>query len=273
MRLLESVQLLTYPAAMACISRVRPALGTFVGFEAHAPTTAQALGAIDAAAAVIARLEALLHPTRPGSDLLTIVNGDVGAPTRVHPWTFALLTLCQTLHRVSSGVFDPCLPDAAGRMGDVELRAPDSVITHAPVMIDLGGIAKGYAVDRAIEAMHHAGCVSALVNAGGDVRASGERSFAISCRQASGQSRDLQLRNTALAISRRNSDTAPTEHQGYYLRVTPAPVTAAESAAIFAPSAALADALTKCALLCSDEHCDDILRHFGASRLIKSESC
>ena len=113
MHRLEFVQLLTYPAPMACISRLRPALGTFVGFEAHAPTAAQALGAIDAATAVVARLATLLHPTRPGSDLLRIVNGEIDTPTRVHPWTFALLTLCQTLHRVSNGVFDPCLPGAA----------------------------------------------------------------------------------------------------------------------------------------------------------------
>jgi thiamine biosynthesis lipoprotein len=136
------------------------------------------------------------------------------------------------------------------------------------VKIDLGGIAKGFAVDLAVEAMRNAGCSSVLVNAGGDLRASGERSFAISCRLASGQIREMILQDCALAVSHRASDASPAEHQGYYLRVGSAECTPAACAAILAPTAALADALTKCALLCSDEHCDDILRHFNASRFI-----
>lgn len=257
-----------YPAATDHISRLRPALGTFVGFEAHAPSPEQALHAIDAASAVVARIEALLHPCRSGSDLSSIAAAKIRSPTRVHPWTFAVLELCQTLHRVSHGVFDPCLPGKVGRMDDVELCAPDYVVTHASVKIDLGGIAKGFAVDRAVEAMRSAGCSSALVNAGGDARASGERSFVISCRLGSGEMRHLTLQDSALAVSQRISDTAPVEHQGYYLRVSSARCTPVDFAAIFAPSAMLADALTKCALLCNDEHCDSTLRYFGASRLI-----
>lgn len=261
------MQLLDDPA-MACMSRLRPALGTFVALEAHAPSPEQAVHAIDAATAVISRVETLLHPTRSGSDLLALATGAIGVATHLHPWTFAVLELCQTLHRVSRGVFDPCLPGAVGRMEDLELRAPDCVVSHAPVKIDLGGIAKGYAVDLAVEAMRNVGCSSALVNAGGDLRASGKRSFAISCRLASGQSRDLTVRDSALAVSHFAGETAPAEHQGYYLRVATSRCTPADSAAILAPSAAMADALTKCALLCSDDLCADILRHFGASRLI-----
>ena len=39
--------------------------------------------------------------------------------------------------------------------------------------VDLGGIAKGYAVDRAVEAMRAAGCRSGMVDVGGDLRCFG----------------------------------------------------------------------------------------------------
>lgn len=44
-----------------------------------------------------------------------------------------------------------------------------------PACLDLGGIAKGYAVDLAIDAMRSAGAAHGLVNAGGDLRVFGDR--------------------------------------------------------------------------------------------------
>ncbi len=45
--------------------------------------------------------------------------------------------------------------------------------THARAEVDLGGVAKGYAIDRAAEAMKRAGARAGLVNVGGDVRCFG----------------------------------------------------------------------------------------------------
>ena len=45
---------------------------------------------------------------------------------------------------------------------------------HPGVRIDLGGIAKGYAVDRCVEMLTAAGVQSAMVNAGGDTRVVGK---------------------------------------------------------------------------------------------------
>jgi len=59
---------------------------------------------------------------------------------------------------------------------NIEIRE-DTVSFKVPGMkIDLGGIAKGYAVDRAIEALKEAGIENALVNAGGDIYVLGLRS-------------------------------------------------------------------------------------------------
>jgi len=64
------------------------------------------------------------------------------------------------------------------------------VIPHAPVHIDLGGIAKGYAVDRALMALRTAGCRGALVNAGGDLAVFGNRKHPSSSGTGGGRLRD-----------------------------------------------------------------------------------
>src|SRR5262249_51417459 len=57
---------------------------------------------------------------------------------------------------------------------DLEVLAGNRVRWRRPGRIDLGGIAKGYAVDLAIEALRLHGVTSGLVNAGGDRRMFGE---------------------------------------------------------------------------------------------------
>ena len=47
------------------------------------------------------------------------------------------------------------------------------VVFHRPLCIDLGGIAKGFAVDRATECLRAHGAYETVVNAGGDIRVQG----------------------------------------------------------------------------------------------------
>jgi len=58
---------------------------------------------------------------------------------------------------------------------EVERRGPLAAVTlHEEEMgVDLGGIAKGYGVDRAVEALRSWGIRNALVNVGGDLYAMG----------------------------------------------------------------------------------------------------
>ena len=55
------------------------------------------------------------------------------------------------------------------------LRADRSVVLRAAVALDLGGIAEGFAVDKAVEALRAGGAIAGLVNAGGDMRIFGSR--------------------------------------------------------------------------------------------------
>jgi thiamine biosynthesis lipoprotein len=96
----------------------------------------------------------------------------------------------------------PAHPDASFR--DIELLAPDRVRFRRPLWIDLGGIAKGYAVDRAIETMALAPDIQACVEAGGDLRIAGPAPERIRLRtlQRPGDPVPvLELENGALASS------------------------------------------------------------------------
>ncbi|HDZ76472.1 MAG TPA: FAD:protein FMN transferase [Candidatus Omnitrophica bacterium] len=59
----------------------------------------------------------------------------------------------------------------------IEIDEKDSIIrlTDKRTRLDLGGIAKGYAVDRAIEILRQSGLKSALVNAGGEIYCLGKK--------------------------------------------------------------------------------------------------
>jgi len=230
-----------------CQSRLRIGLGTIIAVSAEADAPLTALSGIEAAFHAIAQVECLMHPTRAGSDLLAIRQGTLGRPLAVHPWTWEVLALSRRLNQASTGIFDPCLPDAAGRFADLEFAAPQSVIPHRRLHIDLGGIAKGYAVDRALAALRAAGCHRGMVNAGGDLAVFGNRPHGIVIRDLTEGDRMIELKNAALATSDVCSAAPPAEHRGYYHGVTRRKIRAGK-VSISASSAAIADALTKCLL-------------------------
>jgi len=248
-------------------SRLRPALGTLVAIEAAADTQEISDLSVAAGFDAIATVERLMHPTRACGDLAALRRLPLHTALAVHAWTFAVLELCQQFHRLSNAAFDPCLPTSPGRLHDLELRAPLEVIAHAPLHLDLGGIAKGFAVDRALEALRSAGCSNGLVNAGGDLATFGEPQRDIICRRADGRSMVVHLRDAALATSDTGQVAPPPEHRGYYhgravqLRLT-------GYAAVMAPNAVTADALTKCIL--ADESpaaTAHLLEVYGARRI------
>ena len=151
-------------------------------------------------------------------------------------------------------------------MPDLELRAPDEVVCHAPVMLDLGGIAKGFAVDQAVEELQRRGCPEGVVNAGGDLRVFGAAPRTIHISTADGQSMAVDLRAAALAASAPRTAASPTEHRGFYLGTSGAPVDG-HAVAIIAPNAAVADALCKCALVCPPTMLIKLLEIYAARLL------
>jgi len=255
---------------MPSARRLRIGLGTFVAIEAQAASEAVALHGIEAAFAAVAAAEAHLHPGRPGSDLQRINATAPGQRVRIASATHGLLALARRLHELTLGIFDPCLPERPGRLPDVQLseaadttQEPPWVVCHAPVALDFGGFAKGHAIDCAVDALTAAGCSAGLVNAGGDVRLFGARRQTLLLRGSDGDYRPLALSNTALAVSAVHGRGRPRGHRGYYVRGRRSGAHR-HFAAVLAPTAVIADALTKCLLLCPEALARRALREFAA---------
>jgi thiamine biosynthesis lipoprotein len=227
------------------LKRLRPLMGTFVAFEASHREPTRVAEAIDSAFDAMTDLERSLHPDRAGSDLTAVRDAAVGTAVTVRPTTLRLLRLARDIWEKSNGIFDPCLPDAPGSMNDLLIDA-EYVVPLRSVHLDLGGIAKGFAVDAAIETLLVHGCGAGLVNAGGDMRAFGPAlQIVVDCG-------DVQLHRSladgAIAVSQVGAVSRPPEHRGYYRRNGSAELPA-QGAIVYARQAAVADALTKCLLL------------------------
>ena len=254
------------PKPSVTASRLRPGLGTFIAIEAEADSLEISHAAIRAAFAAVALVERLMHPTRDGSDLARLRDCPAGTPLLVHAWTWQVLGLCKRLNRLSHGAFDPCVPEASGRLSDLQLVPPGSILPHVRLQLDLGGIAKGFAVDRALDALRSSGCRGGLVNAGGDLAVFGDRCHEILSRHATHFLPLATLRDAALATSDAHNPFRPAQHQGYYDGIDGRRISAGR-ATVIAPSAALADGLTKCVLAGNSSASASLLEACAARRL------
>ena len=149
------------------LRRARPLLGTLVEIGLDAAASASA---VDAAFAAIGDVQACLSRFDPGSDIACFNALSVGASLVLRPHSVAVLAAASALHEASDGVFDVSLGSGATSW---HCDGPRLHKLSGAVRLDLGGIAKGYAVDRAVDALIEHGCAAGWVNAGGDLRAFG----------------------------------------------------------------------------------------------------
>ena len=159
------------------IRRARPLLGTLVEIRAAADGAAVAQ-----AFQAIAQVHGLMSFQDEASELSQLNREAWRRPVQVHPWTWRVLAAACWLHAHSGGAFDCALPDAAdARMDAVELLPRRTVRFRRRLRLDLSGIAKGFAVDRATDRLRRGGS-DGLVNAGGDLRVFGTEAQAITVR-------------------------------------------------------------------------------------------
>lgn len=174
-------------------------MGTSVRVELWANAPAQAETAIAAVMAEMRRIDALMSPLKNDSEL-ALINREAGKkPVVISKELFMLIQRAQAVSELTQGVFDisfasvgylydyrrgihPSASQIRAHLPAVDYRAikldakTRSLFFSLPGMrIDLGGIAKGYAVDRAIRLLQQRGIRHALVSAGGDSRLLGDR--------------------------------------------------------------------------------------------------
>jgi len=266
--------------------RARPFLGTLVQMRVEGLADPQARRAIEAAFAEVAKVHRAMSFHEPRSDLSRLHRARVGTRVRVDARTREVLTCALRVAAVSCGIFDPTVaaervacgmlprpdstfaPDPHASWIDIEL-CDDAVRFRRPLWIDLGGIAKGYAVDRAVEVLRAAGAPQACVNAGGDLRIAGPRRELVHLRDA-GQAQNLagcvEIGNAAVATSagfptrRRVHGRWHGAHVHGRLR---GPVGTLSSASVVADRCMVADALTK-VVLAAGRSSGHVLAEFGA---------
>jgi thiamine biosynthesis lipoprotein len=140
-------------------------MGTVFEVRAEHPDPAYAAQAAQAAFALVDRLEQDLSRFLPNSDVARVNALGAGEAVRVSPATFECLQLARALHAQTDGAFDVSLGTGLERLeladGDLAVRARE-----AGARLDLGGLGKGYAVDRMAELLLEWGLERAVVHGG-----------------------------------------------------------------------------------------------------------
>jgi thiamine biosynthesis lipoprotein len=147
------------------ISRARPLLGTIVSIRADA-----AEATLNAAFATVGMVHALMSAQCETSDVARIGREAHLRPVRVHRWTYQVLSCAKALSEASGGAFDVTLGREGATHADIALLPGERVRLKRRAALDLGGIAKGFAVDRAVAVLRRCGARTGSVNAGGDLR-------------------------------------------------------------------------------------------------------
>jgi thiamine biosynthesis lipoprotein len=239
--------------------------------EISVERSARAEAAVEAAFAAMADVHRLMSFHDADSDIGRLNREASRRPVRVHAWTFRVLQTAADLHRRSGGAFDIAvapvlqslglLPEHGGlgppqpprgTSGAIALSRGRAVrFRHHGVRIDLGGIAKGFAVDRAIDALRHHGLARGLVNAGGDLVVFGPQPEAIDIRDPRAPRRLLcrvEISNEALASTAPRFDPIASRARAGSAIIDPStrrPTRAIAGASVRAPTCTIADALTK----------------------------
>ncbi len=267
---------------MNTLRQCRPLLGTYVEIHLTADEDDDAL--LDRSMTAfeeIQRLQRLMSFHDPVSELTRINQTAHLGEVEISHDLWRVLAFAGDLFEASGGYFDPTIAPELIRRGllpdhgntvkgyadwsSVSLTE-NSIRFSAPLQIDLGGIAKGYAVDRALHVLGSG--VDATVNAGGDLAMAHWPGRDVEIRTPASGGREtvrVPMENCALA-------TSATYYLAgeqvildpYYMR----PFPGKQSVSIFAKSCMIADALTKAALLMPDPA--RALREYGASGIIIS---
>lgn len=263
--------------------RARPLLGTFVEIGLRAGNAA----IFEAAFGRIAQVQERMSAHSAESDLGKI------AREAHHGWVAVDVTTAEVIRHslewaeASDGAFDPVgagvelvhagrrpwfvdeLPDRAATWRDLET---DGLLVRAarPLAIDLGGVAKGYAVDLAAEMIAAHGC-SGVVNAGGDLRFIGDEERTAFVKKPDAEGELFELREIPFPALATTGSYAFSDDGGNFDLIDSSegePVSCGISITVFAETCMLADALTKVVLNLPADRAAALLRKYGCSALI-----
>lgn len=221
------------------------------------------------------RIEKLMDVYNPKSEVSRINRLADKEPIKVSKEIFEVLKEALEYSRLTSGAFDVSIRPLSrlwgegGKLKEIpeveEIEERLALVSYKNIILnekdqtvkfkregmalDLGGIAKGYALDRAIKVLKERGIKEALINAGGDIRAMGERSWRVGLQHPRKEKEVLaviELRNQAIATSGDYQRYFIKEGERYHHIINPEtghPADKCMSVTIIGPSATQADIL------------------------------
>jgi len=178
----------------------REIMGTFARIVVVAKDAKQARNCIEAGFDEMRRIDSLMSDYKADSELSKVNREAFGGPVKISDELFGLLQKSVEFSQLSNGAFDitvgplvdlwhkagetNSMPDeiaiaaAKARVGYEKLILDANAITVRfavdGMRLDLGGIAKGYAVDKAVEIMKQKGALAGMVDSGGNIRCFGK---------------------------------------------------------------------------------------------------
>jgi thiamine biosynthesis lipoprotein len=191
--------LLATPARAEWYEREEAIMGTRVTVQLWSTDPELAVRAIDAVMDDMRRTDELMSTYKPESQLSQVNAHAFERPVKVDPDIIDVVAKALEYSRLSDGAFDityasvgylydyrqhvhpsqaqidAALPSVDYRQLKVDRKANTIRFLKKGMRIDLGGIAKGWAVDRGVEILRGLGIEHAMVNAGGDTRLLGDR--------------------------------------------------------------------------------------------------
>jgi thiamine biosynthesis lipoprotein len=219
----------------AAYSRTAEAMGTRISVTIWTDDEAAAARGASAVFAEFERVDKLMTTWLPDSDVSKL-NAAAGVePVKVAPELFGLLQKSLSISRATGGAFDitvgafrglwkfdqdldGSLPSAAAvkeRRNLVgyqdlvlDVDTGTAFLRRKGMGVTLGGIAKGYTVDRAVAMLHDRGFVDFIVQAGGDLYVAGrrgDRAWRVGVRDPRGAADDsfalIELENGTFSTS------------------------------------------------------------------------
>ncbi len=252
-------------------------MGTRVGVELWDKNQSTAQKAINIVKTEMQRIDQTMSPFIASSEVSLINREAAKHPVKISPELFKLILKAQTISKLSKGIFDITFA-SVGYLYDyrkhqrptdklikknlanidytkIQLLAKTSEIyfKHKGVRIDLGGIAKGHAVDRCIQKLQQLGIRHALVMAGGDSRLLGDKNgkpWITGIRHPRHKDKYvviLPLENTAISTSGDYERFFIEDGVRYHHIIQPKTgksATASQSVTVLGPNATTTDALS-----------------------------
>lgn len=174
----------------------RPLMGTTARIVAWAPDEVAGRQAIEAAFRRGEEINAICTDYNPESELMRLSRGPINQPIPVSPTLAAVLAHAHATAELTEGAFDPTFgpltrlwrksrrqkklpdPEALARARrvshwqnlEVNLEDRSVILKKEGMLLDLGGIGKGFAADQMMRLLNDRGIHSAFIAIAGDIR-------------------------------------------------------------------------------------------------------